>query len=200
MKWRTLAIPGSVEFTPTVYPDSRGLFVAPFQEEAFVEAVGHPLRLAQTNHTVSSAGAIRGVHFAQVPPGQAKYLYCPRGAVLDVVVDVRVGSPTFGQWEAVRLEPAACNAVYIAEGLGHAMMALEDDSVLSYLCSEGFAPKREFGFSPLDEALGLPWPDDLPPVLSEKDRAAPTLAQAQEAGLLPDYAACVEYYEKLRAR
>jgi 5-epimerase len=200
MKWRTLAIPGSYEFTPTVYPDSRGLFVAPFQEEAFVEAVGHPLRLAQTNHTVSVAGAIRGVHFAQVPPGQAKYLYCPRGAVLDVVVDVRVGSPTFGQWEAVRLEPAACNAVYIAEGLGHAMMALEDDSVLSYLCSEGFAPKREFGFSPLDEALGLPWPKDLPPLLSEKDRAAPTLAQAQAAGVLPDYAACLEHYEKLRAR
>lgn len=200
MKWRKLAITGAVEFTPTVFPDSRGMFVAPFQEDALVEAIGHPMRLAQTNHSVSSAGVIRGVHFADVPPSQAKYVYCPRGVVLDVIVDVRVGSPTFGRWEAVRLEPAACNAVYIAEGLGHALMALEDDTVLSYLCSEGYAPQRERGITPLDEALGLPWPAELTPVLSDKDAAAPTLAQAQEAGLLPDYQACLEYYDKLRAR
>jgi dTDP-4-dehydrorhamnose 3,5-epimerase len=200
MKWRKLAISGAVEFTPTVYPDPRGMFVAPFQEDAFVEAVGHPLRLAQTNHSTSGAGVIRGVHFADVPPGQAKYVYCPRGAVLDVIVDVRVGSPTFGHWEAVRLEPAACNALYVAEGLGHALMALEDDTVLSYLCSEGYAPQRERGVNPLDPALDLPWPAELTPVLSDKDRAAPTMAEARDNGLLPDYEACVEYYDRLRAR
>ncbi|TDP93775.1 dTDP-4-dehydrorhamnose 3,5-epimerase family protein [Labedaea rhizosphaerae] len=200
MKWRKLAIDGAVEFTPAVFPDSRGMFVAPFQQDALVEAVGHPMRLAQTNHSVSSAGVIRGVHFADVPPSQAKYVYCPRGVVLDVVVDLRVGSPTFGQWEAVRLEAAACNAVYIAEGLGHAMMALEDDTVLSYLCSESYAPQREHGITPLDETLALPWPAELTPVLSPKDAGAPTLAQAQESGLLPDYAACLAYYDKLRAR
>lgn len=200
MKWRKLAIDGAVEFMPTVFPDSRGMFVVPFQADAFVEALGHSLSLVQTNHSVSAAGVIRGVHFAEVPPGQAKYVYCPRGAALDVVVDVRAGSPTFGQWEAVRLEPAACNAVYLAEGLGHAVMALEDDTVLSYLCSEGYAPQREHGITPIDETLGLPWPEELTPVLSDKDRDAPTLAEAQAAGLLPDYAACVAYYDKLRAR
>jgi dTDP-4-dehydrorhamnose 3,5-epimerase len=198
MKARKLAIPGAVEFLPTVFPDNRGSFVAPYQEDVFAEAVGHPLRLVQANQSVSRAGTIRGVHFADVPPGQAKYVYCPRGAVLDVLVDVRVGSPTFGEHEAVRLDPETCNALYVPEGVGHAMMALEDDSALSYLCSEGYAPQREHGFTPLDPALNLPWPADLTPILSDKDRDAPSFAEVAKAGVLPDYDTCVTYYEKLR--
>src|SRR5436309_1844239 len=132
MQVRELDIAGSWEFTPPAFPDHRGMFAAPFQGEAFTAAVGYPLRLAQTNHSVSRRGTIRGVHFADVPPSQAKYVYCPSGALLDVVVDVRVGSPTFGEHEVVRLDAQDYHAVYLAEGLGHAFVALEDDTVMSY--------------------------------------------------------------------
>lgn len=196
MQATELKIQGAFEFTPSVFPDDRGLFVAPFQEAAFVAAVGHPLRVAQTNHSESRRGVIRGLHYADVPPGQAKYIHCPRGRMLDVVFDLRVGSPTFGEWDAVELAADRFNAVYVPEGLGHALMALEDGTIASYLCSEGFNPKAERGLNPL--ALGLPWPADVEPVLSAKDADAPTLEQAREAGLLPKYEDCLAWYAKLR--
>ena len=199
MQVRELSIAGVYEFTPQLFGDSRGLFAAPFQGEVFERAVGHRMPLGQTNHSVSRRGTIRGVHFADTPPGQAKYVYCPRGALLDVVVDIRVGSPTFGRWEAVRLDSTEYHALYLAEGLGHAFVALEDETVMAYLCSEGYRPDREHGINPLDEALDLPWPTDLEPVLSDKDRTAPTLAEAEAAGILPRYADCLAYYEQLRA-
>jgi dTDP-4-dehydrorhamnose 3,5-epimerase len=199
MKARHLSVAGAVEFRPAAFADERGVFAAPFQETAFLEAVGHPLRLAQSNHSVSRRGTIRGLHFADVPPGQAKYIYCPRGELLDVVVDLRVGSPTFGRWDAVRLDAVEFHALYLAEGLGHAFIALADDTVMSYLCSTGYNPSAEHGVHPLDPELGLPWPDDIEPILSPKDAAAPTLAEAVKAGLLPKYADCQAHYEQLRA-
>ncbi|RZS32749.1 dTDP-4-dehydrorhamnose 3,5-epimerase [Herbihabitans rhizosphaerae] len=200
MQARQLAVADAFEFTPRSFPDSRGLFVAPFQEDAFVKAVGHPLRVAQTNHSVSRRGTIRGVHFADTPPGQSKYVYCPRGALLDVIIDIRVGSPTFGKHEAVRLDAKSYNAVYLAEGLGHAFIALEDDTAMSYLCSTGYNPGAERGLNPLDAALDLPWPSDIEPILSEKDGAAPTLDQARADGILPVYDDCAAHYAKLRAQ
>ncbi|MPY78379.1 MAG: dTDP-4-dehydrorhamnose 3,5-epimerase [Actinophytocola sp.] len=199
MQVTQLAVPDAYLFTPRAFPDDRGLFVAPFQAAAFREATGHGLRLEQSNHSVSRRGVIRGVHFADTPPGQAKYVYCPRGALLDVVVDVRVGSPTFGMSDAVRLDSETFQALYIAEGLGHAFMALTDDTAMGYLCSTGYNPAAEHGVNPLDDALGLPWPNDVDPVLSDKDKAAPTLAEAAQAGLLPRYEDCVARYEELRA-
>lgn len=199
MQVRRLEITGAFEFTPKSFPDHRGLFTAPFQEEPFREATGHGLRVAQTNHSVSARHVIRGVHFADVPPGQAKYVYCPRGALLDVVVDVRTGSPTFGKWEAVRLDSAEYRALYVAEGLGHAFIALTDDTTLAYLCSTAFNPPAEHGIDPLDPQLNLPWPElDGEPVLSDKDRSAPSLEQAAELGILPDYESCLARYEQLR--
>lgn len=199
MKYRELAVPGVVEFIPQVFPDDRGHFVAPFQESAFIDATGHRLHLAQYNHSVSRRGVIRGVHFSDVPPGQAKYVYCPRGVLLDVTVDVRVGSPTFGRWDAVRLDPQNYRAVYLAEGIGHAFVALADDTVMVYLCSTGYDPGTEHTVNPLDPALALPWPTDLNPVLSDRDRAAPTLAEATRTGTLPRWEACQTRYAQLRA-
>lgn len=198
MHARRLAVPHAVEFTPPVFPDRRGLFTAPFQEPAFVEAVGHPLTVAQTNHSVSRRGTLRGVHFTDVPPGQGKYVYCPKGAVLDVVVDLRVGSPAFGTWDTVRLDSETYRGVYVAEGLGHAFVALEDDSVVAYLCSTSYNPPAEHGIDPFDPELGLPWPDDLEFVLSDKDRDAPTLADARAGGLLPGHEDCLARYAQLR--
>lgn len=187
MRVTELSIRGAWVFEPRRFDDERGLFVAPFQEPAFVEAVGRPMRVAQSNHSVSRRGVVRGVHFSDVPPGQAKYIHCPYGRLLDVVVDVRVGSPTFGRWEAVELSSESYRAVYLSEGLGHAFCALSDDAVAAYLCSTGYAPASERTVSALDPALGLPWPADLTPVLSARDATAPTLAEAQAAGVLPRY-------------
>jgi epimerase EvaD len=198
MQVRELSIAHAWEFTPRAFGDERGVFLEWFKAAEVAAAIGHPFVLAQANHSVSRRGVLRGIHYAKVPPGQAKYVYCPRGAALDVIVDIRVGSPTFGQWDAVRLDPVDRRAVYIAEGLGHAFIALEDETSLTYLCSTGYNPAGEFGTDPVDAALDLPWPTDLVPVLSDKDRDAPTLAEAAAAGLLPDYGECVAFYESLR--
>ena len=182
---RELSIPGAWVFEPAVFPDDRGLFVAPFQQPAFEAATGHPFIVQQSNHSSSRRGVIRGVHFADVPPGQAKYVYCPRGRLLDVAVDVRIGSPTFGRWDAVELDARDYRAVYLAEGIGHAFCALEDDTVLCYLCSTPYDPSVERAVSALDPELALPWPAGLDPIRSDKDAAAPTLADAAAAGVLP---------------
>ncbi|WP_026424463.1 dTDP-4-dehydrorhamnose 3,5-epimerase family protein [Actinokineospora inagensis] len=200
MQARELRVPDAVEFTPRTFPDARGVFVSPFQGEAFTKAVGHPLPVAQTNHSRSRKGSIRGLHFADVPPGQAKYVYCPQGALLDYVVDIRVGSPTFGQWDVVRLDPVDFRAVYVPEGVGHGFVALEEDTVISYLCSTGYNPSAERGINPLDPDLALPWASELAPLMSDKDTAAPTLAEAEAAGILPSYADCQARYAALRAQ
>ena len=134
---------------------------------------------------------MRGIHYADVPPGQGKYVYCPQGAVLDVVVDIRVGSPTFGQWEGVRLDTVDRRAIYLAEGLGHAFFALEDDSCVTYLCSTPYNPTGEHGITPLDAEIGITWPEGIEPLLSPKDTGAPTLAEAAAAGALPRWEECV---------
>jgi dTDP-4-dehydrorhamnose 3,5-epimerase len=195
---RPLEIEGAWVLEPKVFPDERGSFHEWYRGAEFREATGYDLDLAQANCSVSRRGVLRGVHFADVPPGQAKYVTCVRGAALDVVADLRVGSPTFGRWEAVRLDDVTHHAVFLAEGLGHAFMALTDDTTMVYLCSTGYAPKREHGIDPLDAELGIVWPDGIAPELSQKDAQAPSLAEAVRSGLLPSYADCREHYARLR--
>lgn len=190
---RTGSISGVWEFVPVLRPDDRGVFLESFTASAFREATGHRFELAQVNVSVSRRGTVRGIHFADVPPGQAKYVQCLAGRILDIVVDIRVGSPTFGRWEAVELDDERRSALYLAEGLGHAFCALSDSATVGYLCSTPYAPDREHGVTPVDPALALPWPDDVELLLSPKDTAAPTLAQAQADGLLPDYTTCQDW-------
>ena len=187
MEFRPLSIEGAWEFTPVLRPDDRGVFLESFKGTIFGEAIGHSLELKQMNISVSKMGTVRGIHFADIPPGQAKYIQCFDGRVLDVVVDIRIGSPTFGQWDAVELDTVKRNAVYVAEGLGHAFCALSESVTVGYLCSEPYAPTREHGIHPLDPDLDLPWPDGEATVLSPKDAAASRLSEAQEQGLLPLY-------------
>lgn len=194
-----LAVPGAWSFTPRQFPDPRGVFLEWFKASVVEQAIGHPFTLRQVNHSTSTRGVLRGLHYADVPPSQAKYVYVTRGAVLDVVVDIRVGSPSFGAVDVVRLDDVDRRAVYVAEGLGHAVLALTDDVNLNYLVTQPYAPEREHAINPLDPALALPLPDDVEPLLSDKDAAAPTLAQAQESGLLPSYDECVRFYERLRS-
>jgi dTDP-4-dehydrorhamnose 3,5-epimerase len=197
MRIRQLAIEGAYEITPALHEDGRGLFTEYYRFDRLREAVGHPLRLAQGNLSVSARGVVRGLHYADVPPGQAKYVTCVRGALLDVVIDLRVGSPTFGRWEAVRLDDVTRRALYVAEGLGHGVCALTDDAMLTYLCSETYAPAREHAVHALDPELGIDWPVPAPN-LSDRDAAAPTLAEALASGALPRYAACLDLYASLR--
>ena len=193
MKIRPLAIDGAWELTPVLHGDARGLFLEAFKAPLLAEAIGHSFELAQVNMSVSAAGVLRGIHFADVPPGQAKYVMCPLGAVLDIVVDIRVGSPTFGQWDSVLLDDVDRRAIYLSEGLGHAFCSLADGSTVTYLCSTGYNPTGEHGIHPLDPDVGIKWPTtarDGSPLefsLSAKDTDAPGLFEARDSGLLPDY-------------
>ena len=199
MDIRELAVPDSWVLDLTPHGDPRGRFTEWYRADVLASATGFGLTLAQANHSVSARGVLRGVHFALVPPGQAKYVYCPAGKVLDVVVDVRVGSPTFGVHDAVVLDSEHPRAVYLSEGLGHAFLSLADHSSVTYLVSTGYSPGREFGVHPMDPELDLPWPDDVTFELSAKDEAAPTLAEAREQGLLPTIEECQARYAELRA-
>jgi dTDP-4-dehydrorhamnose 3,5-epimerase len=195
-----LGFDGAWIFKPQIHQDPRGSFLEWFRGAEFTAQTGHYLDLAQANWSVSRRGVLRGVHFADVPPGQAKYITCVRGQVLDVVVDLRTGSPTFGRWAMTRLDETNRHAVYVAEGLGHAFLALSDEAVVIYLCSEPYAPGREHGIDPLDPGLGITWPRVVEPLLSAKDAAAPSLAEAEKTGLLPSYKDCLVHYDRLRTR
>lgn len=196
MQSRPLSIPGAVEFTPAQHGDDRGVFFEHYRFEPLEAAIGHPFTVRQGNTSVSRRGTVRGIHYALVPPGQAKYVTALRGAVLDYVIDLRVGSPAFGTWESVRLDDVDRHAVYLAEGLGHCFVALDDDAIVSYLVSEVYNPQRELGISPSDPDIGLDLPADV--LLSPKDLAAPSLQEALDRGLLPTYSDCVAFEESLR--
>jgi dTDP-4-dehydrorhamnose 3,5-epimerase len=198
MEIRELKVKGAFEVIPRQFPDGRGVFLESFRGDLLAEHIGHRLDVVQTNVSVSSRGTVRGIHFADVPPSQAKYITCLTGSLIDYVVDLRVGSPTFGQWDSVLLDTKDRRAVYLSEGLGHAFVSLADGSSVTYLVSSGYSPGREFGVHPMDPALDLPWPDDVEFELSAKDTAAPTLEQAREQHLLPTMAQCSARYAQLR--
>ncbi len=200
MDIRALSIEGAFEITPRQFPDERGVFVESFRGDRLAEVTGHRLNVIQTNVSVSSRGTVRGVHFADVPPSQAKYVTAMSGSFIDFVIDIRVGSPTFGQWDSAVLDTVDRRAIYLAEGLGHAICAVEDDSTVMYLCSTTYAPAREHGINPLDPELGLTMPEGITPVLSARDAAAPSLSQAAAQGLLPRYDECVRFYAELASR
>jgi dTDP-4-dehydrorhamnose 3,5-epimerase len=196
---RELAVPGAWEITPKLHADDRGLFFEWFTDAGFQEITGHRLDLRQANCSVSAVGVLRGLHFAALPPSQAKYVTCVRGAVFDVVVDIRVGSPTFGQWDSVLLDDRSRRSVYISEGLAHGFQSLCGDSTVMYLCSVGYDPDREHTIRATDPALDIHWPGT-DHVLSERDAGAPTLQEVKAAGLLPTWEDAKAFVEDLRGR
>jgi dTDP-4-dehydrorhamnose 3,5-epimerase len=191
-----LAIEGTFLVKPQVFPDSRGEFLEMFSSPAFQEAVGHPLSVAQVNCSVSVRGTIRGLHGIALP-GQARYMTCPAGAIVDIVVDTRIGSPTYGEHIEIELSADNRHALYLAEGLVHGFSPLTDSATVVYLCSSTWSPGTAYQIHPLDTDLNLPWPDDVPAVLSEKDQTAPSLREAERLGLLPTWADCQARYAEL---
>ena len=199
MQIRELSIPDSYEITPIQRADDRGLFFEWYRFDLMEEHVGHFLNLRQANTSVSRKGVVRGIHFADLPPGQAKYVTVTRGSVIDYVVDIRVGSPTFGQWDRVRLDTIDRRAIYLGEGLGHAFVALTDDATVSYLVSDTYNAPAEHGINPLDPEIGLVFPDEAGELLlSPKDTDAPSLAEARDDGLLPTWDQARAFYSSLR--
>lgn len=198
MQIRELSIPDSYEITPKQFGDERGVFLEWYRFDRLEQAVGHPIDLRQANTSVSKQGVVRGIHFADFPKGQAKYVTVTHGAVLDYVIDIRVGSPTFGQWDSVLLDTVDRRAIYIAEGLGHAFVALTADATVSYLVSDVYNAPKEHGINPLDADIALVFPSEAgEPLLSPKDTDAPGLHEAAASGLLPTWESARAYYTTL---
>lgn len=197
MQIRELAVSDAWEITPVPWADDRGVFLESFRHDRLEEATGRSFALRQGNMSVSRRGVVRGIHFADTPPGQAKYVSVAHGAGVDYVVDIRVGSPTFGTWDSVVLDAESRRSVFLSEGLGHAFVALTDEATLTYLVSSTYNPAAEHDLSILDPELAIVFPPELgEPVLSPKDLAAPTLAELLAAGALPDFADLKAYYSK----
>ncbi|HVT20095.1 MAG TPA: dTDP-4-dehydrorhamnose 3,5-epimerase [Mycobacteriales bacterium] len=196
MKVERLPVADSWVITPTIHRDERGSFLEWFRGDIVAAETGRSVPVLQANHSVSVRGVIRGIHFADVPPGQAKYVYCASGAVLDVVVDLRVGSPTFGGHAVVELNDEQRCAVLISEGLGHAFRALTDTAEVVYLVSTPYNPAVEHTLSPLDHELAIPWntSTDEPLRLSARDAEAMSFETALASGVLPRYDACQAFY------
>jgi dTDP-4-dehydrorhamnose 3,5-epimerase len=196
MKAYPLKISGSWKIEFQKFDDNRGFFYESFKEEDFKNQIGRNLNIKQTNTSSSSKGSVRGTHFALVPPSQAKLVQCQRGSIKDYVIDIRVGSPTFGQFEEIELNENSASAVFIEEGLAHAFVALENQTVVTYFVTEKYNPEREKGINPFDKTLNVKWPDiDL--ILSEKDKQAISLEEAKNQGLLPTFDECKKFIKSL---
>lgn len=187
MDIQPLNIAGAWRVTPKIFGDDRGFFAEWFRADRVEEVTGSRFVPVQGNISRSSKGVVRGIHYADVPPGQAKYVMAVTGAIIDYIVDIRVGSPTFGQWDSVTLASDAREAVLIEPGLGHAFVSLEDETIVTYLVTDVFRPEREHGINPLDPEIGLVFPEGIEPLLSDKDVAAPSLAEALATSALPKW-------------
>lgn len=178
------AIPGAYVVTPERLSDARGAFYEALRTDRLEQVLGHPFTPRQINHSESRRGTLRGLHSVAIPPGQAKYVTCVRGAVRDMVVDLRLGSPAFGHHQVTELDAASGRAVYVPEGVGHGFLALTDDACVCYVLSSTYVPGTQIDIDPLDPELALPWGCEGTPLLSPKDANAPSLAAARAAGML----------------
>ena len=196
MKAHPLKISGSWKIEFQKFEDNRGFFYESFKAEEFPRLIGRNFDIKQTNTSSSSKGSVRGVHYALVPPSQAKLVQCQRGSIKDYVIDIRIGSPTFGQFEAIDLDEKSASAIFIEEGLAHAFVALVNNTIVTYYVSEKYNPEREKGINPFDKTLNILWPEiDL--ILSEKDKAAISLKQATDQGILTTYDECKKFIKSL---
>ena len=196
MKAYPLKISGSWKIEFQKFEDNRGFFYESFKAEEFPKLIGRNFDIKQTNTSSSAKGSVRGIHYALVPPSQAKLVQCQRGSIKDYVIDIRIGSPTFGQFEAIDLDEKAASAIFIEEGLAHAFVALENNTIVTYYVSEKYNPEREKGINPFDKTLNILWPEiDL--ILSEKDKAAISLEQATDQGILTTHDECKKFIRSL---
>ena len=180
MEVKKTAIDGVLIIEPRVFKDSRGYFFESFSKREFDEKVGailgHTIDFVQDNESMSSFGVMRGLHFQKMPYTQSKLVRCVKGAVLDVAVDIRKGSPTFGQHVAVELTEDNHRQLFIPKGFAHGFAVLSDEAVFQYKCDDFYHPEVDGGINILDESLGIDWkiPSEKA-ILSEKDTKHPML-------------------------
>ena len=196
MKVTPLKIDGSWLIELHKFEDNRGFFYESFRDDIAKKYFGREVSIKQSNTSVSKKGSVRGIHYALVPPSQAKYVQCQNGSIVDYVIDIRVGSPTFSQFVEVELSATNPQAIFIEEGLAHAFVALEDETVVTYFVSENYNPEREKGINPFDSDLNIKWPD-VNLELSEKDKLAISLKEAQVQNLLPMFDECKKFIKSL---
>jgi dTDP-4-dehydrorhamnose 3,5-epimerase len=170
---------GLVLLAPAVHGDERGFFVETWREDAWT-AEGVPSDFVQDNHSRSRRGTVRGIHF-QTHPGQGKLVRCARGSVLDVVVDLRRGSPTFGEWEAVELDDVHGLQLWIPIGFGHGFCVLSETADFVYKCTNYYDAATESGIRFDDPDVGIEWPADIELLYSQRDRDAPRLAEVADS-------------------
>ncbi|MBC2682293.1 dTDP-4-dehydrorhamnose 3,5-epimerase [Corynebacterium anserum] len=172
-----LPIRGAWLFTPRVFGDERGTFHEWFRSEQFTHKLGYPFEIAQANISRSVKNVVRGIHLADVPPGQAKFVTCVSGSVKDILVDLRKGSPTFGKHIVVELSEDNNTGIFVPLGVGHGFVALSEKATVSYLVTEAYNPQREYEVDPFDDTLAINWGiAKEEAILSEKDLRAPALA------------------------
>ena len=170
----SLGIDGAWLYQSDVHSDSRGYFTEWFKSELVKNVVGREFKIAQANISNSKRGVVRGIHCSIAKEGQAKWVTCISGKIIDFIVDIRPNSPTFKKWVAVELTGASGKSVFIGEGLGHAFIAMEDESRISYLLSSPYSPKEELAINPKDPEIAINWP--LQEIhLSPNDESAPYL-------------------------
>lgn len=170
-------VEGPVIIEPRIFKDSRGYFFESFSQREFDEKV-RPIRFVQDNESKSTYGVLRGLHYQAMPYTQSKLVRCVRGRVLDVAVDIRKGSPTFGQHVAVELSEENHREFFIPKGFAHGFVVLSEEAVFQYKCDEFYAPQSEGGIQLLDESLNIDWKIPLDKaILSDKDRAYPKLSE-----------------------
>ena len=169
---------GVVIVEPKVFGDSRGWFMETYSQSKFNEA-GINLNFIQDNHSFSATkGTLRGLHYQLNPKAQTKLVRCTKGAIFDVAVDIRKGSPTFGEWFGIELSAENKKQLLVPKGYAHAFMTLTDDVEVQYKVDELYSPEHDRGIIWNDPAIGIEWPIDIKPVLSQKDEVAPLLNDA----------------------
>ena len=166
---------GPVFLAPSVHGDDRGFFLESYRRTAMAQ-LGVDDEFVQDNHSRSRRGIVRGMHYQ---PGQAKLVRCVRGSIVDVIVDIRVGSPQFGQWEAFELDDSAHRQLYVPDGFAHGFCVLSELADVTYKISSYYDSAAESGFSYADPEVGIDWPDADELTGSERDRNAPSLAQRE---------------------
>jgi dTDP-4-dehydrorhamnose 3,5-epimerase len=189
MKFTPLAIQGAWLAESSVWPDERGLFREWFKRDEIRNSTGIDFDVKQANFSVSNKSVIRGIHYSLAPEGQAKWITCVSGSIIDVVVDLRPKSLTFKKVEYIELESGDGKALLIGSGLGHGFLSREDNSGITYLLSSPYAPNYEYDISPIDLELGIKWQkgnsNEVNFVMSKKDLSAPSLNARIAEGKLP---------------
>lgn len=178
MKWQPLAIPDAILFEPTVYGDARGFFFESFSERSFEQAVGYAPRFVQDNHSQSSRGVLRGLHYQLSPCAQGKLVRVVQGSVFDVAVDIRKSSPTFGRWVGTVLSAENKKQLWLPEGFAHGFVTLSDTAEFLYKTTDFYSPEHERAIAWNDPTLAIDWGFEGEPVVSAKDAAAPSFADA----------------------